>query len=437
MIGTPLVYPPSPMPSIDAPYLTADVPGIGGVLRQREDDFIVEEEPLYQPVGSGEHIYLYVEKRGLSTSQLVHLLSRHFDVPKHAVGYAGMKDKNAVTRQLISIHTPGKRYDAFPMLQNERVLILWADMHANKLRLGHLRGNRFTIKVRGVGVHEVLHAQRILKRLESEGVPNFAGDQRFGIRGNNHRLGRLMLARDWRGVLDELLGPDPDFPELNADARRLYTERRFTEALDAFPNACRHERIALRVLEKSGSARDSVRAIDPLQRRFWFTALQSSVFNAVLRDRIQRGAFSTLVEGDVATKLDNGAMFKVDQAVLADPDTARRLSAFEISPTGPLWGATMMRAAGDIDEIERRALEAQGVTPEMLDQAVKQLGDSMGGARRALRVPLQGPSIEAGADEHGSYITCRFELPPGGFATVVMREIMKNESALHAGGESE
>lgn len=407
------------------PYLTADLPPIGGVIKERPEDFLVEEQPLYQPCGEGEHIYLFVEKRGLTTMQMVHAIARHFGVRKDAVGIAGMKDKNAVTRQVVSIHTPRKTCADFPMLRNERLSVLWADMHTNKLRLGHLKGNRFSIRIRGVAVTDVLRAREVIRRLESSGVPNFTGEQRFGSRLNNHRLGAAMIRCDWQRLLDEMLGPDPDFPHLNAEARALYTRGEFSKALDAFPPACRAERVALHALETGASAERAVRAVDVVQRRYWFTSLQSWIFNRCLARRMEEGLFDRLVRGDLAMKSENGAMFRVDEAVLADPSVEDRLRTFEIGPSGPLWGNRMMRAEGSVDATELAELERAGVTPDQLEEAARQLGPAMGGTRRALRVPLRYPEIEAGVDEHGSFIRCAFELPPGAFATVVMREVMK------------
>lgn len=422
------------MPLDDAPFITADIPPLGGRIRERAEDFVVEEMPQYEPCGQGEHVYLFLEKRGLSTSQLVHLIAQHFGVRRDAVGYAGMKDKHAVTRQWISVHTPGKSHTDFPMLRNDRVTVMIADMHSNKLRLGHLRGNRFSIKIRGVDATRVLAARRVLHALARDGVPNFAGAQRFGIRQNNHRLGRAMLLGLWQEALDELLGPDPAYPQLNTEAREHYLRGEFGRALDGFPNACRHERIALRVLEQGAGAKRAISAVEITQRRFWFSALQSHIFNRLLRRRIEEKRFATLIDGDVACKLENGAMFKVDQAVLDDPATPARLERYEISPTGPFWGVSMMRAQGSIDQAEIDALAEEGISIEALAKAVKMLGPSMSGARRPFRIPLQDPQVDAGVDEHGHYIRCAFGLSAGAFATVVMREITKNPDDIDDDG---
>lgn len=407
------------------PFVTAEVPGIGGRLKERQDDFSVEEIPAYLPSGEGEHVYLFVEKRGLSTSQLVFALSKHFGVPRGAIGYAGMKDKNAVTRQLISVHTPGRTFRDFPDIMNDRVVVLNAAMHTNKLRLGHLRGNRFSIKVRGVRMTDVVKARRVLDTMSRHGAANYVGEQRFGALLNNHLLGRATLKGDWKAALDIMVGPDPMFPRHNPEARAHYAQGNFTAALDAFPPACRHERVALHALERGDNLKRAVLSVDIDQRRFWFSALQSAVFNRVLARRVEAGTWAALQAGDIAMKRENNAAFPVDDAVIADPATAARVASLDISPSGPIWGTKMMRASGATDEIERAALAEMGVEIRDLSQAVTYLGDSMVGARRPLRIAVEHPEVEGGIDEHGDFVRLGFTLPAGAFATVVLREIMK------------
>jgi tRNA pseudouridine13 synthase len=426
--GNPAITPPRD-PIGTVPFVTADVPGIGGRLKERIEDFAVEEVPAYLPCGEGEHVYLFVEKRGLTTSQLVHAISKHFGVPRNAIGYAGMKDKNAVTRQLISIHTPGRTFRDFPDLMNDRIVVLNADMHTNKLRLGHLRGNRFSIKIRGVRMTEVVKAHRVLKAIEQHGAANYVGEQRFGALLNNHLLGRAALKQDWRGALDVMLGPDPMFPNHNPEARSLYAQSEFTRSLDAFPNACRHERIALHALERGDNHKRAVLSIDIDQRRFWFSALQSAIFNRVLARRVEAASWHTLIAGDIAMKRENGAAFPVDDAVIADPATPGRLASLDISPSGPIWGTKMMRASGPVDEMERSALAEFCIEIQDLAQAVTYLGDSMIGARRAMRIPVEAAEVEGGIDEHGDFVRVGFTLPAGAYATIVLREIMKSPIA--------
>jgi tRNA pseudouridine13 synthase len=416
-------------------YLTADLPPIGGRIKQRPEDFLVDEQPLYEPSGAGEHIYMLVQKSGMATLELVGLLAQHFGVPRSAIGYAGLKDKHAITRQVVSVHVPGRKIEDFPALRHDRITVLWTDYHANKLRRGHLRGNRFSLRIRGVPLGAVLTARRVLERLEKSGVPNRIGEQRFGHLENNHRIGRALILGDAKAAIDELLGPDALHTDSLTEARALYAAGDFLEALRACPRAARTESMALRALVRGATPSQAVGTLGDTERGFFLSAFQSAAFNAVLDRRVEDGMLASLTPGDLAMKHDNGAIFTVIDATVADPALATRLEKLQISPTGPMWGAAMMRASGKTDESEVAALAAMGVTPE--DLASFELGgrgrggrrDAMEGTRRALRVPLLDPDVEAGMDEHGAYIRCVFELPAGAFATTVLREIMKPELA--------
>lgn len=406
-------------------YLTAAIPGIGGVIKQRNDDFLVEEIPLYQPCGSGEHIYLFVQKNGLSTQALVKLLAGHFGVRESAIGYAGLKDRHAITRQVISIHAPGKTPEDFPMIRDDRVAILWSDLHTNKLRRGHLLGNRFSIRVRNVTLRSVFDAQKTLRILEAKGVPNRAGEQRFGLLENNHLVGRALALGNWQEALDLMLGPSPTvcLSEENTLARLAYARKDFDEALRLTARSMTSEHRALQALARGQTAKHACDQIEPLARGFYFSALQSAVFNRVLDDRLTAGTFDRLMEGDLAFKHDNASVFAVDAATLADPATAERLAARVVSPSGPMWGPKMARASGAIDTAELAALAAFGLTPDQLDAPLA--AADIPGARRALRVPLANIDLEAGGDEHGTFVRVAFDLPAGAFATVVMEELMK------------
>jgi tRNA pseudouridine13 synthase len=404
-------------------YATGDIAGVGGVIKQRPEDFLVEEQPLYQPTGSGEHLYMLVQKRGMSTLDMVGVVARHFGVKRSAVGYAGLKDKHAITRQVVSVHVPGRRPEDFPSLEHERIGVLWVDMHANKLRPGHLRGNRFSVRIRGVDPRAALTANRVLERLRVTGVPNRFGEQRFGLLGNNHVVGRCLAKGDYDGAAWALLGPSEEHPQQHPRARALFAEGKYREAIQAYPFGARTEMMVLKHLAEGQDAQGAFRRLEETLVRYYLSAFQSAVFNAVLDARVRAGTFATLAEGDLAFKHDNGAVFAVDAATLADPDTAARAERLEISPSGPMWGEKMTRAQGEIGRLEEEALAAQGVSVEDLSR-----GDArsrLEGKRRALRVPLIDPEVEGGVDEHGGYVRCAFELPRGSFATVVLREIMK------------
>jgi len=413
-----------------APYATPDIPGIGGTLKVRAEDFLVDEQPLYQPSGEGEHAWLLVEKRDLSSSYMVSVIARHFGVPEHAIGVAGMKDKQAITRQVVSVHIPGKHVEQFPMLTHDRIGILWADMHTNKLRLGHLRGNRFSIRVRGVDPLRVRDAHKLLATLARRGAPNYFGQQRFGARRNNHLVGRAFIQADFEGALDLLLGIDKEFPALNHEAAQLYDAGDYPGAFIAISPYAAIERIALKRLASGDKPKRVITSLPQQQRRFWISAFQSAIFNAVLARRVADGSYDQLLPGDIAIKHDNGSVFAVDDPSQPppDPDTpplADRLARFEISPSGPLWGPRMKRAASGIDALELEELERADASPALLETFNTASRLDIPGTRRPLRIPVIDPEVEGGVDEHGSYIRCAFELPAGSFATVVMREIMK------------
>lgn len=160
--------------------------GVEGTFKQCPEDFIVEELPNYQCSGEGEHLYLFVEKRDTNTLWLIKQLARYLELPASHVGYAGLKDRTAVTRQWLSVywglkrHTPN--YTAFEQATGARVL--QENRHEKKLRRGQLYGNRFQILIKDVqGSHSEIDKR--LKQISTQGVPNYFGPQRFGFEGQN------------------------------------------------------------------------------------------------------------------------------------------------------------------------------------------------------------------------------------------------------------
>ena len=420
-----------PVQQSPAIYRSQGVPGTGGVLKQREEDFLVDELPLYPPSGQGEHLMLFVEKRGLSTLHMTRDLARHFGVPTSAIGYAGLKDKQAITRQHVTVHVPGKGPEDFPSLQHDRISVLWVDLHDRKLRRGHLAGNGFSIRVRGVSPQAALHAQRTLSILEAKGMANSVGEQRFGQWDTNHRVGLALVLGQWQHACDLLLGPTHE--QDDDDSRRAYAEGRLREAFEALPRSAGGERRVLDALLHGKDPKQALGRLGRMETGFMISALQSAIFNAVLRERLRAGTLDTLLEGDVA--IVHGARrttFVVDAQEANASETAERIARLEISPTGPMWGPKMRRAQGVPGEVEREALAQFGVTVEDFERFARKHKGALDGDRRPLRVPIMYPQVEGGADEHGTYVRCGFELPRGSFATEVMAEVMKPEQAASA-----
>ena len=418
----------------DAPLLTAEFEPVGGAIKQRVEDFLVEEIPLYDPAGEGEHVYLFVEKKNLTTDETAKALARHFGVRRRDVGVAGQKDKRAITRQVFSVHTPGKKPEDFPEIRKKGVAVLWVDLHTNKLRTGHLKANRFSVRIRDVDPMRVLEANKIVERLAREGVPNYFGPQRFGTRANNHLVAKKLIEGDEVAALQAMLDPGESAP---ADdpvrvARDHFLAGELPDAIEALPREMMTEN---RILRSIARGCDAARAFKALPRKdvdFLFCAFQSAVFNRVLADRLRAGQFDKLAMGDIAMRTDNGACFVVDDEAMGT--IGDRCDSFEVSPTGPLVGEKTLWPAepSDAHNAERAAVDAIGVTLEQFAEATGRYGLSLPGARRPLRVRLGDPEIEGGADEHGAFIRLAFDLPPGCYATSVVREISKNTRIVSA-----
>jgi tRNA pseudouridine13 synthase len=346
------------------PLLTADLPGTGGVLRAQDEDFAVAEIPAYDASGEGDHVFALIEKRGLTTMDAVAQVAAALDLPPRDIGYAGMKDRHAVTRQWLSLPPPCSP-EAALALALPGLAVLEAKRHPHKLRTGHLRGNRFTLRVRDVDGGAALAAERaraVLDRLGTPpGSPNWYGAQRFGADARNAELGRALVA-------GERLGGRPP------DGRR---------------------------------------------RRLYVSALQSELFNEYLKRRIEDGLYARVLEGDLLQKRSSGGVF-----ASTDPAADQaRLDAGEVCPTGPMVGHKVKGPpAGTAAAAREQALlDAHGLTPA----SFKAVGKLAPGARRALAVDL-GPTTVAPLGDDA--IELSFSLPAGAYATAVMREVIKGPS---------
>ena len=396
-------------------FLTANLPGTGGTLRQQPADFQVEEIPLYEACGSGDHLYLTVEKCGLTTFELLRLLSRAFNCPEREIGYAGLKDARAITRQTVSI--PKRRPEDASGLELPGVRILAARPHRNKLRLGHLAGNRFRIRIRQPGPDALSQAGTILDVLQDLGVPNRFGSQRYGALGNSQRIGRGILTGDFAAAAREIVGDPAEIRDPGWQAAaHAYREGKTGEALAHLPAHCRPERQLLEALQAGKTPREAVFAMPRKLLRLYLSAYQSSLFDRMVNMRLS--SLERLWLGDLACKHVNGACFAVLDPAAEQP----RADAFEISPTAPLFGCKVPLANGQAGLLERSLLDKEQLT---LDSFRLPGGLTMDGERRPLRVPLTEVSIEA----EGRDLLVAFRLPKGSFATAVLHEVMKTDSA--------
>ncbi len=234
------------------PFATADLPGIGGSLKEQPEDFEVEEIPAYEPSGQGEFLYLWVEKRAMGAEYFTRRLAERLGLRPGDVGTAGLKDRIAVTRQWVSV--PATTESRLPDLDGDGIRVLRVARHSNKLRPGHLWGNRFRILVRHVAPEAGARLGPLVERIQREGMVNFYGPQRFGRGGETAVLGMAML--------------------------------------------------------KGGRPPRS-----PFLRKLALSAAQSLLFNEYVRRRFEDGLLRLVLPGDVMARWPAGGMFTVtDQA---------------------------------------------------------------------------------------------------------------------------
>lgn len=397
-------------------YLTAELPGIGGRLKVHPEDFRVTEIPLYEPSGTGDHVYLLVEKAGIGSLEAAARIARAFGKPRHLVGLAGLKDAQALTRQWMSLERIDPDKAATLHLPNLR--ILQVARHRNRLKIGHLAGNRFEVRVRGCRGHARTLAERTLAVLSQRGLPNWFDHQRFGTRGDNHLLGRALVRSEAREFCDRFLGrpAEADSRRL-AHARSLYDAGRLKEARGLFTGAPDHLRVLV-TLQKTGDPEAAMRALPKQLARLLVSAYQSHLFNAVMEQRLE--SLDRVEYGDLAYihpgRGRGGAVFLVEHP----EDEAPRAARFEISPSGPIVGHRVTLAEGRPGQIERDALAAEDAAPARFER-VKAL--RLRGSRRPLRVPVSDVEVEPAGDD----VLLRFTLPSGAYATVLLAEIMKPE----------
>ncbi len=395
------------------PYLTADQPGIGGQLKTEPEDFFVEEIPLYLPSGQGQHVYAQIEKRGLSTYAAVKKIARALNISPATIGYAGLKDAHAVTRQTISIDNVAP--EAVEALNLSNIEILEVKPHRNKLKIGHLAGNRFVIRVRQVDKEAVSIAETVLTKLQEKGTPNFFGEQRFGNRANTQRLGEMLIRNNPTEFVAEYLGrPHPAETPQAQSARQLVDEGRWEEALAQWPDHLPNERYVLKAIVKAdGNVGVTFKTLNKKLKNLFVSAFQSQLFNQLLVQRLDR--LDQLEDGDVAYIHGKGAAFLVEDAALEQP----RADRFEISPSGPLFGPKTLLAQGEPGHREKAILVEQGLTREEF----KVSGVKMGGSRRPYRFRVGQAKVWW---DDGLMVS--FELPSGTYATTVMAEVMKNRA---------
>lgn len=413
-------------------YITSQK-GIGGQIRTKYEDFYVEEIPESEPSGEGPNTWFFIEKLGRETLDVVLDVARELHVDRKRMGFAGMKDKRAITRQWLCV--ANSDVEQIKELEDKlyKVKILKIMQNEKKLRIGQLIGNKFRLLIRDTENPEkdVEIAREVLAELEDKGVPNYFGWQRFGNkRPNTHVVGKLMLENNLKNVVDAYIGnPYPEEPEHIKEIRQMYDDGKLQEAFESMPRGMRYEKMMLKTLLKEMKKKkvDDIADLDensykwaieslpkPLKRMF-VHAYQSYLFNKAVSKRAKLG-IDNYVEGDIIIDNEEHLVHEFGD------DIDERIKKFEVHPTAPLFGSKVPLAGGKLGEMEQKILDDEGVTLEDFKvPKMPKLGSH--GLRRAMRFKIWDTSAEV-TDEG---VLVEFSIPKGCYATAVLREIMKNE----------
>jgi tRNA pseudouridine13 synthase len=365
--------------------------------------FQVTELPAYAPEGAGEHLYVLVEKEGLDTDDVADALARATGRPARDVGYAGRKDRTAIARQWLSVRL-GKEADLAKLSApaGARLEVLEVGRHRNKLRLGHLDGNRFRLGLAGAGEGTAAADLReALARLTRFGVENRFGPQRFGSGGAN-----LAVARAWAS------GDAARAAALCVDPSGTW---RSGEALPAEYRPGLSGRVVGALRRAPDDPERALSAGGARLAKLLASAAQSAVFNAVLDARRDAGLLHRARPGDVLRRA-GGGLFR---ATAADADEATARAApgrLEVFATGPLPGDDAYAASPEVDAEERRWSAPTGIDWSWFGE--KGVLASPGARRELVVAFVEPPALEVDGDR--AWLS--FALPPGSFATELLTQ---------------
>jgi tRNA pseudouridine13 synthase len=412
---------------LNAENFITDFKGTNGKIRCSNEDFYVEEVPLSLPTGQGPNTWIEILKNGKTTLDVVLDVARHLHLSRKRMGFAGMKDKSAVTRQWICVSniTPEELPDDLEdVLYNVKIL----DIKSNqkKLRIGQLKGNKFRIAIRDVEDADEAcdNARSVLNSLEVTGVPNYYGYQRFGeLRSNTHLVGKALVEGNIKKAVDTYIGnpTDGEYSQIY-QARQLYDEGKLQESYDLMPKSMRYEKYMLQELihsNKKGQLeeKDYIKSIEALPKplkRMFVNAYESYLFNKIVNERSKIG-INKYYPGDIIIDQEEHWVHEINEDTIEED-----INNFTLNPTAPLVGSKVPLAEGVQGDIERKVLEEEHIIQEEFAcPKTPKLGSH--GIRRSVRFKVEQTNVKK--IENG--IEVEFFIPRGCFATAVLREIMK------------
>ena len=336
-------------------------------FRQTPADFVVTEIPLYTFSGEGEHLILKVRKKGLTTWKMLEILSTHLGIRVRDIGYAGLKDKEAMTVQYLSVHR--KYEEALRRFSHDAIKILETTRHVNKLRIGHLKGNRFFIRLKKVSPTDATKITSLLKWIGANGSPNYFGYQRFGREGDNYETARQIV-----------------------EGKRKMRDRK---KRDFLMSAYQSHLFNLWLSKRIEISR-LFEGLKPKELKEVF------VWNdETIRQVHGQRHFFKLLPGDVMQHYPHGRLFTASELL----EEGERFAKRDISPTGILPG--------------NRAKQATGLAWEIEKEFVEEI-PAAGGRRYAWIWPEE---IEGRYKKEEWHYELHFTLPKGSYATVLLEMI--------------
>lgn len=357
-------------------------------------DFVVQEIPLYAFSGSGEHRILKVRKKNLTTFELISIIAKAFNLPKKSIGYAGLKDKHATTTQYLSLPAKSSQnfHAIFERLAKEyEIKLLDSTLHSNKLRLGHLKGNRFFVRLKKLNPTNATKLESTLAHIAHNGFPNFFGFQRFGINGDNYLLGLSLSQRKNAQISPYLSLLAQLHPSLANPQNPLFCTKRYSRTMQEFFissyqsflfNGWLQARIQLSAWAREFSPKElqqlaqhygKLESQDPLKsptnlESTFETSLQSaqnaciatlcarflqSLPKVALESLCAQSQAFTLLEGDLCCHYPYGKLFTLDSATQAE---CERFSQQGFSPTGALSGQNLKAPSTLAGQLEQSFL---------------------------------------------------------------------------------
>lgn len=411
-------------------YFT-DTPGIGGRLKRSPEDFVVEEISAYPPrVEGGPITIAKVTAQNWEMNRLVRQLSKSLGVGRDRIGFAGTKDKRAITSQLMSFPAP---VDKVLGLKVHQVSVTDAYPAKKGLTIGDLVGNAFTIRVTGTvltGDELRSSIQGTTAQLEAlGGFPNFFGVQRFGaVRPVTHEVGKWIVKGDLeRAVMTYVGNPvAQESDETRVAREKLEETRDFEQAIGYFPKILTFERTVIGYLARNpGDYTGAIQVLPPNLQMMFVHAYQSFLFNRMLSERIRRGTpINEAIVGDIVLPADRLGLPDHDHGVPVTAENIdlvqKKVRAGRAFVSGVLFGTESTLSEGEMGEIERKVIADEGLKAE--DFMVPQLHQCCSkGSRRELLGAVK--ELKVVPDDDSAVFS--FTLNKGCYATSFLREYLK------------